>query len=100
MGRTETNPSASVDGSACNDRAVTPRGTSHIATAAATSFGSVAVSVFSSVRLGSTPHTPASYPKRFCAQFALGTESTSVFSERRSRRNSEMAGKRSWSFTL
>ncbi|KAH9834596.1 uncharacterized protein C8Q71DRAFT_849391 [Rhodofomes roseus] len=57
----------------------------------------VAVSAFSSVRLGSTPHTPASY---YPAQFALGTDRTSVLSVRRSRRNAEIAGNRLWSFAL
>lgn len=44
----------------CRERVVTPRGTSHIATAAATSFGNVACRLFRLVREGRTPHTVAS----------------------------------------
>ena len=97
--RTETNSRVFTGASACRVSAWTPRGTNHIATGAATSLGSVAVKLRRLVRDGSTPHTVASYPSRFNAQSALGTVSCSVLSAERPLRNSEIAGKRSWSLT-
>ena len=84
---------------ACSDNACTLLGTSHIATGAATSFGSVAFRLRKLVNDGSTPHTVASYPSRFSAQSALGTVSCRLRSAVRPLRNSEIAGNRSWSFT-
>lgn len=57
---TETKLTGSPAESECRPSARTERGTSHIATAAATSLGSVACSARRPVRLGSTPHTVAS----------------------------------------
>lgn len=79
----------------CRERVVTPRGTSHIATAAATSFGNVACRLFRPVSDGRTPHTVASYPRRRCAQSAFGTVSCRQCRWSRSRKNSEIAGNRS-----